>query len=60
MTKKMREYVEKKNREIGESMSKEKQSMSEVVYNYSKYRSMQNQYKWNEKSKRKIDKRYSN
>lgn len=56
----MREYVEKKNREIGESMSKEKQSMSEVVYNYSKYRSMQNQYKWNEKSKRKIDKRYSN
>ena len=44
---KMKDYVQKKNREIGQSMQREKQSMSDVVYNYSKYRSMQNQYKWN-------------
>ena len=42
----MKEYVDKKNKEIGETMNRERQSMSDVVYNYSKYRSMQNQYKW--------------
>lgn len=34
------EVVAKKNREIEAVMSKEKQNMSEVVYNYSKFRSM--------------------
>jgi galactokinase/mevalonate kinase-like predicted kinase len=54
------ELVEKKNREIEESMQRERQSMSDVVYNYSKYRSMEHQYKWSEKSRKKVEKRLSN
>lgn len=47
--------IEKKNKEIEEAMAKEKQSMSEIIYNYSKFRSMQSQNR-GDKSKKKTDK----
>ena len=57
--KKIYEIIEKKNQEIQESINKERQSMSDIVYNYSKFRSMeQNYYKSeriNEKSRKKQD-----
>jgi hypothetical protein len=37
---KIYEIIEKKNYEIQQSLIKERQSMSEVVYNYSRFRSM--------------------
>jgi hypothetical protein len=36
-------------------MNKEKQSMSEIIYNYSKFRSMESQYYKNEKIKKKSE-----
>ena len=45
--------VEKKNKEIEQLMSKEKQSMSQIVYNYSKFRSMESHMNRGEKSKKK-------
>lgn len=42
--KKIYEIIEKKNQEIQESINKERQSMSDIVYNYSKFRSMEQNY----------------
>lgn len=42
--KKIYEIIEKKNQEIQESINKERQSMSDIVYNYSKFRSMEHNY----------------
>ena len=42
-----------KNQEISESMSRDKQSMSDIVYNYSKFRSMEHQYKWQDRNKKR-------
>ena len=39
--KKVAALLDKKNKEIRESMNKEKQSMSDMHYNYSKFRSME-------------------
>jgi len=37
-------------------MTKERQSMSEIIYNYTKFRSMESQYYKNEKNKKKSEK----
>ena len=37
-------------------MSRERQSVSEIIYNYSKFRSMETNYYRNEKAKRKSEK----
>lgn len=42
--KKIYEIIEKKNQEIQEKINKERQSMSDIVYNYSKFRSMEHNY----------------
>lgn len=55
---KIYEIIERKNQEIQESMNKEKQSMSEIVYNFSKFRSMEQNYYRNDKIKKKPDKIY--
>lgn len=47
---KIYEIIERKNQEIQESINKERQSMSEIVYNFSKFRSMEHNYYKAEKS----------